>query len=71
MDYNINFPHLHIYLQHVIKSISIGSFDIAMYGIIIACGMLAGLGVACYVAKNQDKILIHTLIWHLWQSCAR
>ena len=25
MDYNINFPHLHIYLQHVIKSISIGS----------------------------------------------
>ena len=46
MDYNINFPHLHIYLNHVIKTISIGSFDIAMYGIIIACGMLAGLGVA-------------------------
>ena len=55
MDYNINFPHLHIYLQHVIKSISIGSFDIAMYGIIIACGMLAGLGVACYVAKKSGQ----------------
>ena len=51
MDYNINFPHLHIYLQHVIKSISIGSFGIAMNGILIACGMLAGLGVACDVAK--------------------
>ena len=55
MDYNINFPHLHIYLQHVIKSISIGSFGIAMYGIIIACGMLAGLGVACYVAKKSGQ----------------
>lgn len=55
MDYNINFPNLHIYLQHVIKSISIGSFDIAMYGIIIACGMLAGLGVACYVAKKSGQ----------------
>ena len=55
MDYNINFPHLHIYLQHVIKSITIGSFDIAMYGIIIACGMLAGLGVACYVAKKSGQ----------------
>ena len=55
MDYNINFPHLHIYLQHVIKSISIGSFDIAMYGIIIACGMLVGLGVACYVAKKSGQ----------------
>lgn len=55
MDYNINFPHLHIYLQHVINSISIGSFDIAMYGIIIACGMLAGLGVACYAAKKSGQ----------------
>ena len=55
MDYNINFPHLHIYLNHVIKTISIGSFDIAMYGIIIACGMLAGLGVACRMAKKTGQ----------------
>lgn len=55
MDYNINFPHLHIYLNHVIKTISIGSFDIAMYGIIIACGMLAGLGVACCMAKKTGQ----------------
>ena len=26
-----------------------------MYGIIIACGMLAGLGVACYVAKKSGQ----------------
>ena len=64
MDYNINFPHLHIYLNHVIKTISIGSFDIAMYGIIIACGMLAGLGVASLHGKKQGRILIHIMIWH-------
>ena len=39
----------------MIKSISIGNFDIAMYGIIIACGMLAGLGVACYAAKKSGQ----------------
>ena len=43
MDYNINFPHLHIYLDHVGKNIMIGNFSIAYYGIVIACGMLAGL----------------------------
>ena len=55
MDYNINFPHLHIYLQHVIKSISIGSFDIAMYGIIIACGMLAGLAWPAMWPKKSGQ----------------
>ena len=36
MDYNINFPHLHIYLDHVGKNIMIGNFSIAYYGIVIA-----------------------------------
>ncbi|MCR5295332.1 MAG: prolipoprotein diacylglyceryl transferase [Lachnospiraceae bacterium] len=40
MDYNINFPHLGIYLSHVGKNISIGGFSIAYYGIVIALGML-------------------------------
>lgn len=55
MDYNINFPHLHIYLNHVIKTISIGSFDIAMYGVIIAFGMMMGVLVASYVAKKSGQ----------------
>lgn len=41
MDYNINFPNLNIYLDHVGKNIMIGSFSIAYYGITIAVGMLA------------------------------
>lgn len=46
-DYSINFPHLHIYLHHVGKNIMIGNFSVAYYGIVIAIGMLAGLGIAC------------------------
>lgn len=55
MDTNINFPHLHIFLDKVGKSISIGDFTIAYYGIIIAIGMLAGLGIACWKAKQTGQ----------------
>ncbi len=55
MDYNINFPNLHIYLDHVGKSIQIGNFTIAYYGIVIAFGMLAGLMIACYQAKKTGQ----------------
>ena len=55
MDYNINFPHLHIYLDHVGKNIMIGNFSVAYYGIVIACGMLAGLGIACWMAKKTGQ----------------
>ena len=43
MDMNINFPNLHIYLEHVGKTISIGNFEIAYYGLTMAFAMLAGL----------------------------
>lgn len=55
MDYNINFPNLHIFLDHVGKNISIGNFTIAYYGIVIAIGMMAGLGIACYMAKRTGQ----------------
>lgn len=55
MDYNINFPNLHIYLEHVGKNITIGNFPIAYYGIIIACGMLAGLWLASFWAKRTGQ----------------
>lgn len=58
MNMNINFPNLHIYLEHVGKSISIGNFEIAFYGLTLAFAMLAGLCMALWEAKrsgqNQD-----------------
>lgn len=55
MDYNINFPHLHIYLSHVGKSISVGNFSIAYYGIVISIGIIiAGLFV-CREAKHTGQ----------------
>ena len=55
MDYNINFPNLHIYLDHVGKNITIGNFTIAYYGIVIALAMIAGLLIAGYQAKKTGQ----------------
>lgn len=58
MDYNINFPNLNIYFDHVGKNIMIGDFAIAYYGITIAIGMMGGILLAATLAKrsgqNQD-----------------
>lgn len=43
---SIAFPNLGIYLDYVPKSFQIGSFTIAMYGIIIAIGVLLGFMLA-------------------------
>jgi phosphatidylglycerol:prolipoprotein diacylglycerol transferase len=55
LDYNINFPHLHIYLDHVGKTISIGNFTIAYYGIVVTLGMVAGLLLACHMARKKGQ----------------
>lgn len=55
LDYNINFPNLHIYLDHVGKNIMIGNFSIAYYGITIAIGMLLGIGIAYKVAQKTGQ----------------
>ncbi|SFG61640.1 phosphatidylglycerol:prolipoprotein diacylglycerol transferase [Lachnospiraceae bacterium C7] len=55
MDYNINFPHLHIFLKSVGKTIEINNFAIAYYGIVIVCGMLAGIALACFIAKKTGQ----------------
>ena len=49
MDYNINFPNLHIYLEHVGKTITIGNFPIAYYGIIIGIGLFRILYYGIYI----------------------
>lgn len=53
MDYNINFPNLHIYLDHVGKNIKIGDFSIAYYGITIAIGMMGAIMLAVHLTKKN------------------
>lgn len=55
MNMSINFPNLHIYLEHVGKSIHIGNFEIAFYGMTLAFAMLVGLWVACLEAKRSGQ----------------
>lgn len=55
MDYEINFPHLGIYLDHVGKNITIGNFTIAYYGIVIAVGMVLGIWALCARANETGQ----------------
>ncbi len=48
----IAFPHLGIYLDSVPKSFTVFGFTIALYGVVIAIGMGAGLFLALQVAKK-------------------
>ena len=55
MDWNINFPHLGIYLEHVGKNISIGGFTIAYYGIVIGIGIIGGLMLVQWQARRTGQ----------------
>lgn len=63
MDYSINFPNLHIYLDNVGKNIMIGDFAIAYYGITIAIGMMGAIMLAVHLTKKigQDSDKIYDL----------
>ncbi len=52
---NIRFPHLHIELKNVPMSFNIFGFSIALYGVIIAIGMIAGYSVAQWQAKRTGQ----------------
>ena len=54
-DMDIAFPHLGIYLKNVPKTIMVGSFGIAIYGILIAVSMLLGVTIASHVAKRRGQ----------------
>ena len=43
MEGSIGFPHLGIELRHVIKSVSVGGFEIACYGMVLAAAMVTGI----------------------------
>ncbi|SFP97562.1 phosphatidylglycerol:prolipoprotein diacylglycerol transferase [Lachnospiraceae bacterium XBB1006] len=55
MEDAILFPNLHITLRHVGKSIQIGSFTVAFYGIVIALGILVGIFLATREAKRTGQ----------------
>jgi len=55
LDYNINFPNLHIFLENVGKNIMIGDFAIAYYGMIIAVGMMGAIMLAIHLAKKTGQ----------------
>lgn len=48
----IEFPHLGIYLENVPKTFTVFGFTIALYGVVIAIGMGAGLFLALRMAKK-------------------
>lgn len=68
MGADIRFPHLGIELENVGKSISIGGFSIAYYGVIIALGMVAGFFMANWQAKRlkQDQeVILDLALWDI------
>ena len=52
---DIAFPNLGIYLQNVPKSFSVFGFEIAFYGLLIGTGVLAGILMAVYIAKQIGR----------------
>ena len=54
-DMDIAFPNLGIYLRNVPKTIMIGNFGIALYGVVIAIGMILGLTLAARIVKKTGN----------------
>ena len=52
---DIAFPNLGIYLENVPQYIYIGNFGIAIYGIMIAIGMILGIIMAAHIAKKTGQ----------------
>ncbi len=68
MGADIRFPHMGIEIENLGKSIFIGDFSIAYYGIIISLGMLCGYLMAVFQAKRtgQDKeMYLDLALWDI------
>ena len=57
---DVSFPHLGISIPSLPKGITIGTFTIAYYGIIIALGMVGGVLLARWQAKRTNQCQIDT-----------
>jgi len=55
VDYSIAFPNLGIELPCVIKSFTVFGYEIAMYGITMALGILLGLQLASFIARKTGQ----------------
>lgn len=55
MNGTIRFPHLGITLEYVIKSVSVGGFEIACYGMVLAFAMVTGLLLVMKVADRTGQ----------------
>lgn len=58
---DIAFPNLGLYLRNLPKSFSVFGFEVALYGMLIAFGVLSGIFMADYVAKKEK--LNTEIIW--------
>ena len=54
-EMDIAFPHLGLYLRNVPKEFYIGNFSIAVYGIIVACAMMAGVVMSAHMGKKTGQ----------------
>jgi phosphatidylglycerol:prolipoprotein diacylglycerol transferase len=54
-EMDIAFPNLGIYLTNVPKTIMIGNFGIALYGVVIAIGMILGLTLSSIIAARTGQ----------------
>ena len=52
---DLSFVHLGITIEHLPSSIDVFGFRIAFYGIIIGCGMLAGIWLAMQDARRRGQ----------------
>ncbi len=71
MTTSISFPNLGIHLENVGKIISIFGYDIAYYGIVIGCAIVAGLLLATWEAKRtgQNTELYYDLaLWAVFMA---
>ncbi len=69
MGADIRFPNLGITIDSLGKSISIGGFSIAYYGIVIALGMITGFYMASWQAKrlNQNsEVILDLALWDIF-----
>ena len=62
-EMDIAFPNLGIYLTNVPKTIMIGNFGIALYGVVIAIGMILGLTLSARISGKSG--LDPDVIWDL------
>lgn len=64
--YDVGFPHLGIYIEHLKNSINIGNFSIAFYGMIIGLGIIVGLLLTWKEARRtgqSEDLYTDFIIW--------